>query len=70
MVKKSFLVCGITNTLDGSEKGFIHCVKELTNLQTHVLYIDQSNNDPFQVKLEESDTIESESDSDADSDCK
>ena len=33
MVKKSFLVCGITNALIGSENGFIHCVKELPDLQ-------------------------------------
>ena len=33
MVKTSFLVCSITNALDGSENGFIHCAKELSNLQ-------------------------------------
>lgn len=67
MVKKSFLVCGITNALDGSENDFIRCAKELPTLQ--VPYIDESNDDPFQDELEESDTAESESDSNAHSDC-
>ncbi len=50
MVKKSFLVCGITNDLDGSENSFINCAKELPTLQ-----VDESNDDPFQ----ESDSDES-----------
>ena len=41
---KSFLVCGITNTLDGSESHFIPCSHELPNL--HLPYVDKSN-DPF-----------------------
>ena len=67
MVKKSFLVCGIINALDDSENGFICCAKELPNLQ--VLYIHESNVDPFQDELEESETAELESDGDAHSDC-
>ena len=30
-VRQSFKVCGISNLLDGSENGIIHCVKELPN---------------------------------------
>ena len=52
MVKKSFLVFGITNALEGSENGFIRCAKELPTLQ--VPYIDDSNDGPFQDELEES----------------
>lgn len=33
MVKTSFLVCGITNSLDGSENYFVQCAKELEELQ-------------------------------------
>ncbi len=62
MVKKSFLICGITNDLDGSENSFINCAKELPTLQ--VPYIDESNDDPFQ----ESDSDESECSSNDESD--
>ena len=33
IVQKSFLVCGITNALDGSQNHFIRCAKELPELQ-------------------------------------
>ena len=45
MVDKSFLVCGITNALDGSENRFIHCTKELPSIQ--LPYVNESE-DPFQ----------------------
>ena len=67
MAKKSFLVCGITNALNGSENGFISCAKELLTLR--VSYIDESNDDPFQNELDNSDTAKSESDGNAHSDC-
>ncbi len=53
MVKKSFLVCGITNALDGSENHFVHCSKELPDLQ--VPYVDEYTDDPFVSGGEESD---------------
>ena len=46
MVKKSFLVCGLTNALDGSENQFIHCAKELPDMQ--LPYVDESRDDLFQ----------------------
>ncbi len=46
IVKKSFLVCGITNALDGSENSMIHCAKELPNIQ--LPYVDESIDDIFQ----------------------
>ena len=47
MMKKSFLVCGITNALDGSENQLIRCSKELPDLQ--LPYNDaESDDDPFQ----------------------
>ena len=45
MVKKSFLVCGISNALDGSQSHLIHCAKELPNLQ--LPYLNESEEDPF-----------------------
>ncbi len=45
MVKKSFLVCGISNAIDGSENQFIHCAKELPNLQ--LPFVDEATNDLF-----------------------
>ena len=59
MVKKLFLMRGIANALDGSENGFISCVKELPNLQVSYMYIDESNDDPFQDEVEESNTAKS-----------
>lgn len=45
IVKKSFLVCGLSNALDGSENTRIHCAKELPNMQ--LPYVDKSDDDPF-----------------------
>ena len=44
VVKKSFLVCGITNSLDGSENHLIRCAKELSGIE--LPYTDGSD-DPF-----------------------
>ena len=52
IVKKSFLVCGITNALDGSENSMIHCAKELPNIQ--LLYVDESIDDIFQSSASDS----------------
>ncbi len=52
IVKKSFLVCGITNALDGSENTFIRCAKELPGIQ--LPYLDELEDDPFEeVDLDE-----------------
>jgi hypothetical protein len=45
MVKKSFLVCGISNALDGTQNHLISCCKELPELQ--LPYVDEYNDDPF-----------------------
>ena len=45
MVKKSFLVCGITNALYESENQFNRCLKELPELQ--LPYVDESTDDVF-----------------------
>ena len=58
MVEKSFLVCGITNALDGSENFFIHCAKQLPNLE--LPYINESDEDPFQSS--DDDTNDSDND--------
>ena len=44
-VKKAFLVCGMTNSLDGSENGLIRCAKELPTLQ--LPYVNESSDDLF-----------------------
>jgi hypothetical protein len=44
-LRNLFLDCGITNALDGSENEFVHCAKELPDLQ--LPFIDESNHDPF-----------------------
>ena len=46
MVKKSFLVCGITNDLEGSENHLIRCSRELAEIQ--LPYIQEDDDDPFQ----------------------
>ena len=33
MVKKSFIICGITSTLDGSQNTLIKCARELPSLK-------------------------------------
>ena len=55
-VKKAFLVCGMTNSLDGSENGLIRCAKELPTLQ--LPYVNESSDDLFQ-SASDSDDIES-----------
>ena len=62
MVKKSFLVCGITNALDGSENQYIRCAKELPDLDFP--YVDDSD-DPFKSCGEEDSSDESSNDVDS-----
>ncbi len=45
MVKKWFLVCGITNAMDGSENHLIRCGRELPDIQ--IPYCDEEDDDPF-----------------------
>lgn len=49
IVKKSFLVCGITNSLDGTENAMIRCARELDGIE--LPYTDESD-DPFCEDLE------------------
>ena len=53
IVKKSFLVCGLSNALDGSENALIHCAKELPTMQ--LPYVDESDDDPFRDEGESED---------------
>ena len=63
LVQKSFLVCGISNAMDGSENHFVRCAKELDQLK--VAYgLEEDATDGSQ----DDDPFESGSDSDIDSD--
>ena len=53
IVKKSFLVCGLSNALDGSENALIRCAKELPTMQ--LPYVDESDDDPFRDEAESED---------------
>ena len=48
MVKKSFLVCGISNKMDGSENPLIRCSKELQNISIAYGYEATKDNDLIQ----------------------
>ena len=61
IVKKSFLVCGLSNALDGSENKLIRCAKELLTMQ--LPYVDESDDDPFRDE-ESDDDKDAESESD------
>ena len=61
MVKKSFLVCGITNSLDGSVNSMIHCANELPDIE--LPYTDESD-DPFCEEESEDDEEEEPSEDD------
>ena len=57
MVKKSFLVCGISNKMDGSENPLIRCSKELQNISIAYGYEatkdnDSNSEDPFDSENE------------------
>ena len=58
MVKKSFLVCGLTNALDGSQNKMICCSPELPDLQ--LLHLNESDEDPFNETSDESDSDDSD----------
>ena len=68
MIRKSFLICGISNALNGTQNSFIHCAKELPDMQ--LPYLDEISDDPFHTSEgESSETSEGESSEDeADSD--
>ena len=57
MVKKAFLVCGISNNLDGSENHLVRVSEELPTFQV-----------PYGIHDDESDPFQS-SESDGASDC-
>ena len=49
MIKKSFLVCGVSNALDGSQNHIIRCAKELPTLSvTYSSSTETSDRDPFE----------------------
>ena len=62
MVKKSFLVCGIANNLDGSENGLVRVPAELPSFK--IPYgsstSDETESDPFQTS-EDNDSNEKDS---------
>lgn len=70
MITKSFLVCGISNALDGSQNSMICCAKELPD--TMITYglekctdadSDSKSDDPFSSDENDSEVDQSESDS-------
>lgn len=73
IVAKSFLVCGISNALDGSQNEVIRCARELPNLQ--LPYLDESDDDPFKSDDEaddsevELDEVETSSEDETELDC-
>ena len=66
VIKKSFLVCGISNALDGTQNNLIRCSKELPDMRVaYGVTVDdggasESGDDPFNV----TEHRDSESDSD------
>uniref|UniRef100_A0A1X7UBM7 DDE-1 domain-containing protein n=1 Tax=Amphimedon queenslandica TaxID=400682 RepID=A0A1X7UBM7_AMPQE len=67
MVKKSFLVSGISNALDGTQNSFIHCAKKLNDMQ--LSYLNESTDDPSQTSdAESSDTTADDEADNSDSD--
>ena len=63
MVKKSFLVCGITNSVTGSENHLIRCAQELEGIE--LPYTDGSD-DPFSDVDEDSNDDDDEEEDDED----
>ena len=60
-MKRSFLVCGLSNVLHGSENKLINWAKELPTMQ--LPYEDESDDDPFRDEESDDDKdVESESD--------
>ena len=59
IVKKSFLVCGLSDALDGSENTLIRFARELPTMQ--LPYVNESDDNPFRDE-ESDDDAESESD--------
>ena len=66
LIQKSFLVCGISNALDGSENNLVHCAKEVDQLK--VAYRLTEDEDASDDDLEADDPVESGSDSASDFD--
>ena len=49
MIKKLFLVCGVSNALDGSQNHIIRCSKELPTLSVaYSSNTETSDKDPFE----------------------
>ena len=52
IIHKSFLVCGISNALDGSQNNLIRCAKELSEMtiaygDEESAYSESESDDPF-----------------------
>ena len=62
MVKKSFLVCGIINSLDDLENQFVRYAKELPTMQ--LPYVDESTDDLFRSNFVSDSEDSDNSDSD------
>ena len=62
MIKKSFLVCGISNAFDGSQNHIIRCAKELPTMSvaysSDMRSTDTSDKDPFESSDPEGDQNE------------
>ena len=58
IVQKSFLVCSITNALNGSQNHFIRCAKELPELQ--LPHTQEDDDDPFNNSEDEEDSSKDE----------
>ena len=65
LIRKSFLVCGISNALDGSQNHFIRCAKELEQLKVAYGLEEDANESESDNPFDSG----SESDSNSDSDC-
>ena len=63
MIRKSFLVCGISNALDGSENHMIRCAKELPDM-TIAYGIEDTEDHPVDSGSESEDPFASDIDSD------
>ena len=63
MIRKSFLVCGISNALVGSENHMIRCAKELPDMI--IAYgTEDTEDDPIDSGTESEDPFATDSDSD------
>ena len=61
VIQKSFLVCGISNALDGSQNSLIHCAKELPEMaiaygQQETVDSQSESDDPFESETDSEDS--------------